>query len=68
MEDTKSESAGLSPVFETKSLLRRVKDRLKPGSDLRVTTTTGATYSGVLVIEDNVVCAGIVARSADGTD
>ena len=45
------------------SLLRRVRDELKPGDDLRVTTTTGATYSGVLVIEDNVVRGGLVARN-----
>lgn len=55
-------------AFETtRSGLRSTLDRLlphvRPPTDLRVSSTQGHTYTGVVIIDDNDVLAGVVART-----
>ena len=45
------------------STLERLLPHVRPPADLRVSSTRGHTYTGVVVIDDNDVLAGVVART-----
>jgi len=47
----------------TRRALRRFRPYIEPPSDLEVRSTGGAEYSGVLLIDDNDILAGVVVRT-----
>ena len=46
-----------------RSTLERALPHVRPPADLRVSSTSGHTYTGIVVIDDNEVLAGVVTRT-----
>ena len=55
-------------AFETartglRAAVRRIHPHLRPPSDLRVESTEGHTYTGMILIDDNDILGGVVSRT-----
>ncbi|MDH5491432.1 MAG: hypothetical protein OEY14_05715 [Myxococcales bacterium] len=47
-----------------RNAVERIQPYLRPPADLRVHSTLGHSYTGIVVIDDNDVLGGIVARTS----
>ncbi len=60
-------------AFETartglRAAVSRIHPHLRPPPDLRVESTEGHTYTGLLLVDDNDVFAGIVSRTGRASE